>query len=93
MKPQLEGQFAPEGMFLVFVEKTEEYVIGTPDGCVRTRDIHRLWPDEVSDPVLVMQIRGEPWQMTPSMPKDAAPEDLPVRINIRVGGAELSGVY
>jgi hypothetical protein len=80
MKPQLEGKFAPEGIFLGFIERTEEYIIGTPEGCVKTKDVHRLRPDEASDPVLVTQIKGKPWQMTPSMPREAAPEDLPVRI-------------
>ncbi len=80
MKPQLEGKFAPEGIFLGFIERTEEYIIGTPEGCVKTKDVHRLRPDEVADPVLVMQVKGKPWRMTPSMPRDAAPEDLPVNI-------------
>jgi len=80
MKPQLEGKFAPEGIFLGFIERTEEYIIGTPEGCVKTKDVHRLRPDEAADPVLVTQIKGKPWQMTPSMPREAAPEDLPVRI-------------
>jgi len=80
MKPQLEGKFASEGIFLGFIERTEEYIIGTPEGCVKTKDVHRLRPDEVSDPVLVTQIKGKPWQMTPSMPREAAAEDLPVCI-------------
>ena len=80
MKPQLEGKFASEGIFLGFIERTEEYIIGTPEGCVKTKDVHRLRPDEASDPVLVTSVRGKPWQMTPSMPREAAPEDLPVRI-------------
>ena len=37
-------------------------------------------PDDVSDLVLVMQVRGQLWQKAPSMPRDAAPEHLPVRI-------------
>ena len=80
MKPQLEGKFASEGIFLGFIERTGEYIIGTPEGCVKTKDVHRLRPDEASDPVLVTQIKGRPWQMTPSMPREAAAEDLPVRI-------------
>ena len=71
---------ASEGIFLGFIERTEEYIIGTPEGCVKTKDVHRLRPDEASDPVLVTSVRGRPWQMTPSMPREAAPEDLPVRI-------------
>ena len=80
MKPQLEGKFAQEGIFVGFIERTEEYIIMTPDGCVKTKDIHRLRPDEMADPVLVAQVKGKPWQMTPTMPRDAAPEDLPVSI-------------
>ncbi len=44
MKPQLEGKFAPEGIFVGFIERTEEYIIMTPDGCVKSKDVHRLRP-------------------------------------------------
>ena len=77
MKP---GSAAPkwsEGIFLALVDKSSEYVIGTPMGCVKSSNAKRR--DDASDKELFKVIIGFPWKMSAILQAGSSQDELPVR--------------
>eukprot|EP00971_Amphidinium_carterae_P269888 5354242-Amphidinium_carterae.1 len=48
------------------VLKTLEYIIGTPDGCLKTGDIKPMPDGDERDPLLFLSVRGQPWRLRPT---------------------------
>ena len=55
-----------EGIFLALVDKSNEYIISTPNGCVKSNNCKRLNREDAADPALVAAVVGKPWKLTPS---------------------------
>ena len=79
MKPAGPEPKWSEGVFLGLVDKTSEYVIGTPQGCLRSSNAKRLPRAEAADPELVKAVVGKPWKLAPSIPSSTSQAEMPVR--------------
>ena len=80
MKP---GSAAPkwsEGIFLALVDKSSEYIIGTPMGCVKSSNAKRMKRDDASDKELFKVIIGFPWKMSAMLQAGSSQDELPVRV-------------
>ena len=79
MKP---GSAAPkwsEGIFLALVDKSSEYIIGTPTGCVKSSSAKRMTRDDASDKELFKIVVGLPWKMSTTLQAGSNQDELPVR--------------
>ena len=66
-----------EGVFLGIRARSNEVYIGTPEGVIKTRTIHRKPLDERWKPQVVQAIRGTPWDLVaPDPPELAAEQQL-----------------
>ena len=85
-KSQMGAKWLP-GIFVGFTDRTTEYVIATPDGCIRTNDIKRLEPREEADGLFFNAVQGSPWKLAApgaaAVPEQVV-EELPTRAWIRV---------
>ena len=79
MKPAGPEAKWSEGVYLSLIDKTSEYIIGTPNGCVKSSNAKRLTREEAADPELIKAIVGKPWKLTPSMAPGASQEDIPAK--------------
>ena len=79
MKPAGPEPKWSEGIFLGFIDRSSEYIIGTPDGCVKTRDVKRLTDQDGRDPELAKALRGKPWRMIPASPRSNNADDIPTK--------------
>ena len=77
MKPAGPGPKWQEGIFLGLVDKSNEYIIGTPQGCVRSNNAKRQDSRDASDAILFASVTGTPWRMNHTIGQ--AQDDLPVR--------------
>ena len=59
------------GVFLALAESTEEYIVGTPTGCVRTTAMKRLPREEAADIGLFNAVEGTPERPDPHAPGGA----------------------
>jgi len=94
------GKFKPgvqpkwqEGIILGLVDTSNEYVIGTPEGCVKSSNIKRVPKEFARDPTLFNQVQGSPWKLSPTAESGLSQEDIPTRIAVRaqVASHELPG--
>ena len=60
-----------EGIFLGVKRKTSEYLIGTPSGVFRARNVYRRALQERWDRSYMDSIVGSPWQMKPLTDSDS----------------------
>ena len=52
-----------DGIYLGFIQRNGEYIIGTEEGIDRARTIRRHTPDKQWDPEFVNKIKGVPWDL------------------------------
>ena len=69
---KLDDKFLP-GIFLGLTLKSDESLVGTPEGVVRARTIRRLPPAERGDKELLQAIRGTVWKPVPTEEGDFDP--------------------
>ena len=79
MKPGDQQAKWTEGIFLALVDRTSEYIIGTPAGCVKSNNAKRMQTGDAKDGELFKSIQGMPWRMHPTLVGGVAQEDLPTR--------------
>jgi len=70
------------GIFLSFIEATNEYVIGTPDRIVKSSNAKRMTRMEASDPALFVSIKGTPWKLSESETVGVPQIDIPIRVDM-----------
>ncbi|CAK0820942.1 unnamed protein product [Prorocentrum cordatum] len=78
VKPADEKPKWREGIFVGFVDKSNEYIIATPSGCLRSSSAKRMSKADASDPALFRSCVGTPWKMVPSSLSGASQEDAPL---------------
>ena len=79
MKPNSAAPKWSEGIFLGLVDKSSEYIIGTPMDCVKSSNAKRMTKADARDPSLFNAVAGTPWKMAPSIGASLRQEDLPAR--------------
>ena len=84
------GKFKPgiapkwvEGIFVAMIDASNEYVVATVAGCVKTNNIKRMPKEDAMDPVLFNSVKGTPWKLTPGSAPGVRQEDIPIRMDIR----------
>jgi hypothetical protein len=55
-----------EGIFCALVESSNEYIIATMSGVVKSSNVKRMAKEHARDPVLFNSVCGVPWKLTPS---------------------------
>ena len=80
-KAGVEPKFK-EGVFLALTDVTDEYIIGTAKGCVKSNNVKRVPEEDARDLEMVKAIRGQPWKLSPTMEAGTRTQDLPVRISM-----------
>ena len=53
------------GIYLGLVERSNMFLVGTPNGVVKVNCIKRMPMNQAKDPELLKGIRGYPWRLTP----------------------------
>ena len=78
-----------EGIFLALIDKTNEYVIGTPTGVIKSQSIKLLPRNDASDPMLFNAAVGTPRNPSPTLlGGEGRVDDIPVkRIVVRAAAA------
>ena len=66
MKPSGFASKWTEGIFLALIDKTNEYIVGTPAGVIKTQSVKRLTRAEAKDPMLFNAVVGTPWNPHPN---------------------------
>ena len=89
-KPGIQAKWL-EGIFLAFVDRSNEYLIGTPEGVVKSSNAKRLTKADARDPELFVSIRAQPWKLSDSAETGERHDDVPVRLSVipRVPVTEL----
>ena len=64
------------GVWLGIIERTEETIIGTPNGVIKCRTVNRMVNGEQWNPELVLGIRGLPWEPIPGKQSMRIPVDV-----------------
>ena len=69
------------GCFLCLVEKSDEVLVGTPEGVLRARSVRRLQPSQRGNAQFVLKLVGTPWRPNPKDASDPEVQDVPLRIH------------
>ena len=78
------GEKWHDGIFLGLVDESEEAVIGTPNGCFKSRSIRRRTREESKDPTYFNAVIGLPWKMRPKESDDGDQASAPVTLKIDI---------
>ena len=91
-KPGVQAKWQ-EGIFLRIADHSNEYIIGTPEGCAKTSNLKRVPREDARDANLFNQVQGSPWKPSPTAESGLAQEELPTIIAVRsqVGCQRVTG--
>ena len=65
---KMDGRWKP-GVWLGFRDRSNEFVVGTQEGCIKVRSIRQMPPDQRWGGELWEKMRGTPWEPTPGHPE------------------------
>ena len=89
-KVQITDKFS-DGIFLGFKEGSQEFIVGTPAGCVVCKTVKRRPREDEADPVFFNSIRGTPKRLLPDdEPREPRePREQPSLIDVRRGHTDF----
>ena len=77
VKPKLE-----DGILLGVLDQSSEYIVGTPEGAVKSGTVKPVNEEDSCDPALFASVKGLPWKWDPTNtePQRGDPAERPCRI-------------
>ena len=85
-KPGVSPKWS-EGIFLGLVDRSNEYLIGTPEGIIKSSNAKRMTLDHAKDPELFTAIPWTPWRWTDRIgrpPGRDRHDDVPVELKSKI---------
>ena len=89
-RPGTEASKWHEGVFVAIIDRTNEYLIATPTGIVKTMSVKRMTRADACDPVMFRAVRGVPWKLGTTVPDDTTQEQAPIIRRIHVSATEVA---